>query len=84
MKLITHIALYRFQEYLDCRYLSTVEAVYEIMAFSMHDEYPAVLRLDVHLPGEERIQFDEDAGLSYHKVLPHFYNQNNNYYCYYK
>jgi hypothetical protein len=45
--------------YLDGRYVSASEALRRIYAFPMHTQSPSVVRLAVHLPGQERIIFRE-------------------------
>jgi hypothetical protein len=46
--------------FMDGRYMSASEADWRIRAFSMHRESPAVYRLAVHLPNEQRVTFSED------------------------
>ncbi|XP_071704431.1 uncharacterized protein [Rutidosis leptorrhynchoides] len=48
------------QEYYDCRYVSSCEAVWMIMKFDIHHHYPIVIRLPFHLEGQQQIIFDED------------------------
>ncbi|XP_071703909.1 uncharacterized protein [Rutidosis leptorrhynchoides] len=48
------------QEYYDCRYVSSCEAVWRIMKFDIHHRYPNVLILPFHLEGQEQIIFDEE------------------------
>ena len=47
------------KEYLDARYVGPHEAVWRIFGFSMHDMYPYVEQLAVHLPGQHEIHFQE-------------------------
>ena len=50
-------------EYEDMRYVGSVEACWHIFGFDIHDRFPAVCALRVHLPEEHQIVFDEDAEL---------------------
>ncbi|KAJ8723199.1 hypothetical protein PYW08_003111 [Mythimna loreyi] len=45
-------------KYQSGRYISTSEAVWRILAFSIHDRHPTVMHLDVHLENGQRIYFD--------------------------
>ncbi|KAI5705868.1 hypothetical protein M8J75_002513 [Diaphorina citri] len=45
------------QRFQSGRYICTSEAVYRILSFEIHDRYPAVMHLEVHLPDEQRIYF---------------------------
>ncbi|XP_045498452.1 uncharacterized protein LOC123696361 [Colias croceus] len=47
-------------KYQSGRYISTSEAVWRILAFSIHDRHPTVMHLDVHLENGQRIYFDPD------------------------
>ena len=46
------------QQYLDGTYISPVEAAWRLFGFSMHEEFPAVIRLALHLPGMHQVVFD--------------------------
>ena len=48
--------------YLQCRYISPAEAIVRIFEFPIHEEWPAVIVLPVHLEGEQAVFFPEDAG----------------------
>ena len=48
-------------EYEDMRYVGSVEACWHIFGFEIHDRFPAVCALRVHLPEEHQIIFDEDT-----------------------
>jgi len=45
------------QRYLDARYVSASEAVWRILSFKLHDEWPNVYRLPVHLPNQQMVYF---------------------------
>ncbi|XP_071732984.1 uncharacterized protein [Rutidosis leptorrhynchoides] len=48
------------QEYYDCRYVSSCEAIWRILKFDIHHHYPSVIRLPFHLEGQQQIIFDEE------------------------
>lgn len=41
------------------RYISSSEAVWRILGFKIHDRYPAVMKLDVHLENGQRVYYTE-------------------------
>lgn len=41
------------------RYISSSEAVWRILGFNIHDRYPAITHLDVHLENGQRVYFTE-------------------------
>ena len=45
------------------RYVGSVEACWHIYGFEIHDRFPLVTALRVHLPEEHQIVFDEDTEL---------------------
>ena len=47
-------------EYLHGRCISTSEAVWRAFCFPMHESKPPVMRLQIHLPGQESVIFRED------------------------
>ena len=52
------------KEYRDSRYVSAPEACWRIFNLKMHDRYPAVVRLQIHLPGQQMVRFREDEHLN--------------------
>lgn len=42
------------------RYISSNEAVWQILGFSIHERYPAVIHLAVHLENGQRVYFTKD------------------------
>jgi hypothetical protein len=46
------------RQYQDCRYFSAHEACWRLFRFPMHGRYPAVMRLQVHLPGQQLVFFN--------------------------
>ena len=53
-------AIVEVQRYLLGRYISSNEAVWRILDFPIHERYPAVVHLSVHLENGQRIYFTED------------------------
>jgi hypothetical protein len=47
-------------DYLHGRFISTLEAVWRALCFPMHESKPPVMRLQIHLPGQESVIFRED------------------------
>ena len=48
------------KEYLDARYIGSVESCWHIFEFPMHAEKPAVYRLPVHLEGQQLVYYNPD------------------------
>ncbi len=48
------------KEFLDARYISAIESCWRIFSFRLHQEEPNVVRLQVHLPDEQLITYDEN------------------------
>jgi hypothetical protein len=48
------------QYYLNSRYVSAIEGVWRMFHFEMHNHYPAVVRLQVHLPGQHLVTHNPD------------------------
>ena len=48
-------------EYEDMRSVGSSEACWHIFGFPIHDRFPSVLPLRVHLPEEQQIVFDQDS-----------------------
>jgi hypothetical protein len=45
------------KEYLDRRYISAVESCWRIFKFDTQEHSPAVIRLAIHLPGEQNVSY---------------------------
>jgi len=60
------------KRYYDCRYLSPSEAAWRIFKFDIHQKFPAVIRLSVHLPNEQTVNYKENQDLhnvvAYHEM----------------
>ncbi len=48
------------KKYLDCRYVSALEAMWRIFKFDMHERFPTVKRLQYHLPNQQIVFFYDD------------------------
>ena len=55
-------------EYQDARYISASEAVWRLFQFCLHNSYPPVEKLPIHMPGQERFLFDDDQPLDRARV----------------
>jgi hypothetical protein len=53
-----NVELNEIQSYLSGRLLSCAEATFRILGLKLHQEWPAVERLDLHLPGHNIVVFD--------------------------
>ncbi|PNT74536.1 hypothetical protein BRADI_1g16980v3 [Brachypodium distachyon] len=51
------------EEYVNCRYLSSCEAMWRMFSFDVHVRKPSVERLEIHLPGMNRVTYSEDDSL---------------------
>jgi len=51
------------KKYLDCCYVSPLEAAWCIFKFNMHERFPTVKRLQYHLPNMQMVLFDDDDDL---------------------
>ena len=51
------ICIDEIDHYLSHRVLSVSEAVWRILGLRLHQEYPPVCRLDLHLPHQQRVTF---------------------------
>jgi hypothetical protein len=52
------VELNEISSFLSGRLLSASEAAWRLLGLKLHNEYPAVCRLDVHLPNQQQIIFD--------------------------
>lgn len=55
--------IYEIKSYLDCRYISSIEACWRIFDFDIHKQYPSVLRLQYHLPNHQFVVFSDNDHL---------------------
>lgn len=47
------------KQYLHGRYIGPTEAIWRIFEYPVHEEYPPVIHLSIHLPGEQPVYFEE-------------------------
>ena len=52
------------REFLDARYIGSVESCWHIFEFSMHAEHPTVYRLPVHLEDQQLVYFNPDDNIN--------------------
>jgi hypothetical protein len=57
----TEIVVDEIEAHLSGRLLSVSEAVYRLLGLPLHNEWPHVIRLDIHLPQQHRMVFDPTA-----------------------
>src|SRR5271170_1006039 len=50
-------------DYLDARYVSAPEGGWRMFQFKMHHRYPAVQRLQIHLPNQQTVTFSNDTDM---------------------
>ena len=62
------------KRYCDCRYVSPCEATWRIFMFDIHQKWPPVMRLSLHLEGQQSVRFKETQNLNnvvdYHQLVP--------------
>ena len=57
----TAVCVDEIEAHLSGRLLTVSEAVHRLLALPLHDEWPSVIRLDIHLPRQQRMVFDPTA-----------------------
>jgi hypothetical protein len=45
-------------QFRDCQYISASEAAWRLLEFPIHHHHPAVIPLQIHLPGQHQVSFD--------------------------
>ncbi|KAJ2929201.1 hypothetical protein H1R20_g7887, partial [Candolleomyces eurysporus] len=50
--------------YIDGRYISATDAVWRIFHFPIHEQHPPVVRLQIHLPGEQNVVYRDDQEIN--------------------
>jgi hypothetical protein len=59
------------ENYISARYVSSVNACWRIFSFPIHDHFPAVMSLQVHLKNGQRVVYkDEESAKKNLKLLP--------------
>ena len=56
------------KQYLDAHYVTACEALWRIYHFHMHDEHPNVVRLQIHLPNEQMVSWEQNAAQNLQQV----------------
>ena len=57
----------KIKQYLDCRYVSPVDAIWKIFEFDTTYRYPSVELLQYHFPGQQYVVFNDRNEL--HQVV---------------
>jgi hypothetical protein len=57
----TAVVVDEIEAHLSGRLLTVSEAVYRLLSLPLHNEWPHVVRLDIHLPRQQRMVFDPTA-----------------------
>ena len=57
----TAVVVDEVEAHLSGRLLTVSEAVYRLLSLPLHNEWPHVVRLDIHLPKQQRMVFDPTA-----------------------
>ena len=47
------------KQYIDCRYVSASESYWRIAGFKLHGQFPSIYRLQIHLPNQQLVYFQE-------------------------
>ncbi len=58
------VVINEIQNFVEARWISSSEAVWRILGFDMNGINPAVTRLQVHLPNQQQVIFNENDNLS--------------------
>lgn len=53
------------QQYLECRYICELDAIWRLLGFEIHYHFPSVERLPVHLPLMNNIIYKENIELKH-------------------
>ena len=51
------------KRFYDCRYLSPSESAWRIFKFDIHQKFPAVIRLSIHLENQQPVTFRDDSSI---------------------
>lgn len=51
------------KQYLNCRYISAIEACHRLLSFRLHDRHPTVTPLAVHLPEQVQVIYNKDGNI---------------------
>ena len=70
--------------YLDSRYVSACEGVWRLLQFGMHEEHPNIVRLQVHLPNQQLITWNENNAPNVQAVVDEQGNKDTNLTAFFK
>ncbi|XP_013745491.2 uncharacterized protein LOC106448109 [Brassica napus] len=59
-----HLEMDEIDRYLECRYISACEASWRLFSFHVHHNQPSVMKLTLHLPGKQRLVYDQNKRLA--------------------
>ena len=51
-------------EFVECRYICTSEGVWGLLVFDLHEQFPPVLRLPVHLGNQQHVPWNAQQHLT--------------------
>ena len=54
---------------MDSRYVSAHEGVWRLLHYSMHEEFTNIVRLQVHLPNQQTVVWNEDTAIDLQTVV---------------
>ena len=55
--------------YLDSRYISAHEGIWRLFQFSMHEEFPNIVRLQIHLPNQQTVVWNENTAVDLQSIV---------------
>jgi PIF1-like helicase/Helicase len=59
------------KQYLDARYISSCESIWRLFHFLMHCASPNVVRLQVHLPGQQYVTWNQNGQQTMQEIVQH-------------
>ena len=72
------------KQYLDSHYVSACEAAWRLFMFPMHEEDPNIVHLQVHLPNQQLITWNEDNAPNVQTVVEEQGNKDTKLTAYFK
>jgi hypothetical protein len=72
------------QIYIDARFIGSIEGIWRIYEFPMHEEVPAVYRLQVHLPGQQLVTWNPQQQQNMQLVVDRAANRDTTLTAYFK
>ncbi|XP_013595152.1 PREDICTED: uncharacterized protein LOC106303427 [Brassica oleracea var. oleracea] len=58
-----HLELDEIDRFLKCRYISACEASWRLFSFHIHHNQPSMMKLKIHLPGKQRLLYNQNKSL---------------------